>query len=189
VLFGSIDGHQAEIKKVAWPSGAAPRAILVIVKYPINIGVTAMSNSHSFERIEGSCHCGNLKFTFDWPDRASEIPVRACGCGLCTKHKAVWTSHARGCFSLAIGDEDQLNRYRFGTKTADFHVCRACGVMPITTCVIDSKRYAVVNIHAFDGVDQARLIHRATNWEGETIESRLARRQRTWTPEATTSLG
>ena len=51
-----------------------------------------MPEPHSFEKIEGSCHCGNLRFTFDWPARGSVIPVRACTCGLCTKHKAVWTS-------------------------------------------------------------------------------------------------
>jgi hypothetical protein len=87
-----------------------------------------MPEPRSSEKIGGSCHCGNLRFTFEWPTRGSIIPVRACSCGLCTKHKAVWTSHPNGRFSLVIGDEDQLNRYRFGTKTADFHVCRACGV-------------------------------------------------------------
>jgi hypothetical protein len=90
---------------------------------------------------------------------------------------------------LVIGDEDQLNRYRFGTKTTDFHVCRACGVMPITTCSIASTRYAVVNIQTFNGVDHGRFVHRATDFEGETIENRLARRQQTWTPEAMISLG
>lgn len=142
-----------------------------------------MPGSSSFEAIEGSCHCGNLRFTFHWPDRGSAIPVRACGCGLCTKHKAVWTSHPNGSFDLTISDEDQLNRYRFGTKTADFHVCRVCGVMPITTCVIGSTCYAVVNVHTFNGVDQARLVERATDFEGETTENRLARRQHSWTPE------
>jgi hypothetical protein len=89
---------------------------------------------------------------------------------------------------LAIGDEDQLNRYRFGTKTADFHVCRTCGVMPITTSSIASTRYAVLNIQTFNSVDHGRFVHRTTDFEGETIESRLARRQQTWTPEATASL-
>jgi hypothetical protein len=143
-----------------------------------------MPGSSAFERIDGSCHCGNLRFTFDWPDRGSIIPVRACGCDLCTKHKAVWTSHPNGAFNLVIGDEGQLNRYRFGTRTADFHICRVCGVMPITTCVISATRYAVVNIHTFNGMDRARLIERATDFEGETTESRLDRRQRSWTPEA-----
>ena len=146
-------------------------------------GVNAMADQRSYEKIEGSCHCGNLRFTFDWSARGSVIPVRACGCDLCTKHKAVWTSDPNGRFSLAIGDESQLNRYRFGSKTADFHVCRACGVMPITTCSIASTRYAVVNIQSFNGIDQTRFVHRVTDFEGETIESRLARRQQTWTPE------
>lgn len=147
-----------------------------------------MSESHSFEKIEGSCHCGNLRFSFDWPEHGSAIPVRACGCNLCTKHKAVWTSHPYGRFRVFIGDESQLNRYRFGTKTADFHVCRACGVMPITTCVIASVRYAVLNIQTFDAVDRARLVQRATDFEGETIQSRLGRRQRSWTPEAAAAI-
>src|SRR5947208_1075101 len=65
----------------------APRAIFVIIKYRIVTGVSAMPESR--EKIEGSCHCGNLRFTFEWPTRGSVIPVRACSCGLCTKHKAV----------------------------------------------------------------------------------------------------
>jgi len=161
----------------------APRAIFVGVT-----GVTAMPEPRSCEEIEGRCHCGNLRFTFEWPTRGSVIPVRACSCDLCTKHKAVWTSHPNGRFSLAIGDEDQLNRYRFGTKKADFHVCRTCGVMPITTSSIASTRYAVLNIQTFNSVDHGRFVHRTTDFEGETIESRLARRQQTWTPEATASL-
>jgi hypothetical protein len=144
-----------------------------------------MSMASSFERFAGSCHCGNLRFTFDWPDFEPVIPVRACGCDLCSKHKAVWTSHPEGRFSLAVGDEDQLGLYRFGTKTADFHVCRACGVMPIATCHIASTRYAVVNVHTFDGVDRARFLERATDFEGESTKDRLGRRQQSWTPEAT----
>lgn len=147
-----------------------------------------MPKPSSFERIEGSCHCGNLQFTFEWPDPGSVIPVRACGCGHCTKHKAVWTSHPGGRFSLDIRDEDQTNRYRFGTKTADFYVCRTCGGVPIVTCVIGTRRYAVVNVNTFDGFDRARLVERATDFEGETTESRLARRQQGWTPEAAASL-
>jgi hypothetical protein len=144
----------------------------------------AMPALGSFEIIEGSCHCGNLNFTFAWPDYRSPIPVRACGCDLCTKHRAVWTSHPKGRFRLAVADEQLLNRYRFGTKTADFHVCRACGVMPITTCLIASTRYAVVNVHTFNDMDRARFIGQTTDFEGETTENRLARRERTWTPEA-----
>ena len=140
-------------------------------------------------RIEGSCHCGNIRVTFDWPDSGATIPVRACGCGLCTKHRAVWTSHPDGRFHLRIADDSRATRYRFATKTADFQVCSTCGVVPIVTCVIDGTRYAVVNVNTFDNVDRSQLVEAATNFEGETTENRLARRRRNWTPEAVGGAG
>ena len=137
-----------------------------------------------YRQLHGSCHCGNISVTLDWPDRQPAIPVRACGCGLCTKHGAAWTSHPEGRFHLAIRDDSQVKRYRFGTKTADFHVCLACGVMPIATCMIDETPYAVVNVNTFDDVDRAALVKTATNFESETTQDRLARRRRNWTPGA-----
>src|SRR5262245_61276136 len=91
-------------------------------------------------RILGSCHCGNIRFTLDWPDARAAIPARACGCSMCTKHRGVWTSHPAARFALDVGDESRVTRYRFGTGTADFHVCAACGVVPIVTCTIDGRR-------------------------------------------------
>jgi hypothetical protein len=140
-----------------------------------------------FERINGSCHCGNLRFAFDWPEPGSEIPIRACGCELCSKHSAVWTSHPKGRFLLHGSDTEKTNLYRFGTKTADFHVCRNCGVMPISTCLITSTVFAVLNTRTFDGIDPSRFVERKTNFDGETASDRLARRQKTWTPEIAVS--
>jgi hypothetical protein len=142
-----------------------------------------MHEAVSYRRIHGSCHCGNIRFTFDWPRSASRIPVRACGCSHCSKHRAVWTSHPDGRFHLQIADDSRATRYRFGTRTADFHVCTKCGVVPIVTCVIDGARYAVVNANTFDDVERSELTEAPTNFEGETGESRLARRRRNWTPE------
>jgi hypothetical protein len=136
-------------------------------------------------RIHGSCHCGNIRFELDWPDARPSIPVRACGCGLCTKHRAAWTSHPQGRFRLRIADEAIVRRYRFGTKTADFHVCAACGVLPIVSCTIEGALYAVVNVNTFDDVDRSQLVETAADFEGETTDNRLARRKRNWTPQAT----
>jgi len=135
-------------------------------------------------RIHASCHCGNIRVALDWPDPAPAIPVRACGCGLCTKHGAAWTSHPHGRFTLQIADETRVSRYQFGTKTADFHVCLTCGIIPIVTCTIDGGRYAVFNVNTFDDVDRSQLVATAANFEGETTQDRLARRRRNWTPEA-----
>jgi len=146
-----------------------------------------MPEQATMRRIDGSCHCRNIRFTLHWPGTTPVIPVRACGCTMCTKHRGVWTSHPEGRFQLQIADEAQTSRYRFGTKTADFHVCASCGVVPIVTCVIESARFAVVNVNTFDNVDRAELSEAQTDFEGETTDSRLARRRRNWTPEATGS--
>jgi hypothetical protein len=143
-----------------------------------------MGNQTEYRRINGSCHCGNIRFTFDWPGSGSTIPVRACGCDLCTKHRGVWTSHPQGLFRLQIADDAEVRLYRFGTKTADFHVCIICGVIPIVTCTIDGARYAVVNVNTFDDVDRSHLVEQPADFEGETTDNRLARRARNWTPEA-----
>ena len=142
-----------------------------------------MQDKTSPRRIYASCHCGNIRFTFDWPGAGPAIPVRACQCALCRKHGAVWTSHPEGRFRLQIADDAKVSRYRFGTRTADFHICQTCGAVPIATCVIDGTRYAVVNVNCFDNVDRAELVEAPTDFEGETTENRLARRRRNWTPE------
>ena len=148
-----------------------------------------MHDTISYRRIHASCHCGIIRVTFDWPGSEPTIPVRACGCALCTKHRAVWTSHPNGRFRLQIADDSGVMRYRFGTKTADFHVCMTCGAIPIVTSTIEGVRYAVFNVNTFDGIDRSQLVETVTNFEGETTENRLARRRRNWTPEAVHSDG
>ncbi len=144
----------------------------------------SLDNPSSYSQIHAGCHCGNIRVTIDWPGSREAIPSRACGCGLCTKHRAAWTSHPQGRFHLHVGDESRVTRYRFGTKTADFHVCASCGVIPIVTCTIEGRRYAVFNVNTFQDVDRSHLLETPTDFEGETTANRLARRRRNWTPEA-----
>lgn len=144
------------------------------------------TNELSHHRLRGSCHCGNIRIAIDWPDPDPRptIPVRACGCGFCKKHRAAWTSHPNGRFYLRITDASRVTSYRLGTGTAEFHVCSTCGVVPIVTCMMEGSRFAVVNATTFDGVESSQLAQTATDFEGETTEERLARRRRNWTPEA-----
>ena len=143
-----------------------------------------MPDKTAYRQINASCHCGNIRVAFDWPGSLWPIPVRACGCTLCTKHRGVWTSHPQGRFQLHVADASKVAQYRFGTKTADFHVCLTCGVIPIVTCTFEGTRYAVVNVNTFDDVDRSQLIEAAADFEGEATETRLARRRKNWTPEA-----
>src|SRR5262249_49536063 len=94
-----------------------------------------------------------------------------------------WTSHPAGRFHLRIGDDARVERYRFGSKTADFHVCVTCGVIPVVTCMIEDIRYAVFNVNTFENVDRSEILQTSTNFEGEATGDRLARRRRNWPPE------
>jgi hypothetical protein len=95
----------------------------------------------------------------------------------------VWTSHPDARFRLSVADEGRMTRYQFGTKTADFHICLTCGVVPIVTCTIEGTRYAVFNVNAFDGAERSQVVTAVSDFEGETTDNRLARRRRNWTPE------
>jgi hypothetical protein len=132
--------------------------------------------------ISGSCHCGNIAFELLWEPEPAEIPARACTCSFCTKHGGVWTACPTGTLSVAIADPASVSRYAFGTKTARFHVCARCGVVPVVTSEIDGKTYAVVSVNAFRGVAPSLLKRSPATFDGEDEASRLARRKRTWIP-------
>jgi hypothetical protein len=130
--------------------------------------------------ISGACHCGNISFKLDWQPEPTEIPARACTCTFCTKHGGVWTSCPSGSLSVSVKDPKRVSVYAFGTRTADFHVCSGCGVVPVVTCTIDGKLHAVVSVNAFDDVDASLLRRSSASFDGEDKGDRLARRQRNW---------
>jgi hypothetical protein len=130
--------------------------------------------------IHGRCHCGNISFELAWDPDPSEIPTRACDCTFCTKHGGVWTSHPSGSLSVRVREPSLASAYSFGTRTADFHVCAKCGVVPLVTSLIDDHLYAVVNVNAFENVPASLLRRSTSSFEGEDTGSRLARRQRNW---------
>ena len=77
-------------------------------------------------------------------------------------------------------DPSLVSRYTFGTRTAEFHVCSGCGVVPVVTSEIAGRLYAVVNVNTFEGVDAALLRRASANFDGEGTDSRLERRARNW---------
>jgi hypothetical protein len=130
--------------------------------------------------IQGKCHCGNISFSLTWEPDPTEIPARACGCSFCVKHGGVWTSNPRGALKVAVKDASLVSKYAFGTRTAEFHVCSQCGIVPVVTSRIDDHLYAVVSVNAFEGVDPSLLSRAPVDFDGEGTDSRLARRKRNW---------
>ena len=133
--------------------------------------------------ISGKCHCGNISFALDWRPEPSEIPARACTCSFCAKHGGVWTSCPSGALQVRIEDRSRVSRYAFGTKTAQFHICTACGVVPVVSSRIDGRLYAVVSVNAFENVEPSLLRRAPASFDAESEETRLARRRRGWIPD------
>ena len=131
-------------------------------------------------RITGSCHCRNIRFELDWDPDPAKIPARACGCSFCVKHGGVWTSWPAGHLRVSIDRPERVSPYVFGTRTAEFHVCSDCGIVPVVTSEIDGTLYAVVSVNAFDDVAAASLERVPASFDGESEGDRLARRRRNW---------
>src|SRR5206468_10334359 len=98
--------------------------------------------------IHGSCHCGNISFALTWEPDPIEIPARACTCSFCSKHGGVWTSNPNGVLTVKVRESALVSNYAFGTRTAEFHVCSRCGVVPVVTSKTDNQLYAVVSVNA-----------------------------------------
>jgi hypothetical protein len=130
--------------------------------------------------IHGKCHCGNIAFDLTWEPDPKEIPVRACTCSFCVKHGGVWAANPDAKLQVSVDDPALVSRYEFGTKTAEFLICRRCGVVPVATSRIDGRLYAVVSANAFEGVDESLLRRGSANFDGEGEDSRLSRRARNW---------
>jgi hypothetical protein len=133
--------------------------------------------------LRGRCHCDNIGFALTWDPDPVQIAARACGCTFCSKHGGVWTANPAGALRIAVKDSTRVNRYAFGTRTAEFHVCSRCGVVPLVTSRIAGRLYAVVSINACEDLAPGLVSRAPANFDGEGEDSRLARRQRTWIPD------
>jgi hypothetical protein len=79
-----------------------------------------------------------------------------------------------------VKEPARVSSYAFGTKTARFHICSRCGVVPVVTSRIEGRLYAVVSVNAFEGVESSLFQHATANFEEENEETRLERRKRNW---------
>jgi len=129
----------------------------------------------------GACHCRNLEVRLDSDKTPDELGVRRDTCSFCTKHHAVYTSDPGGEVHLTCREESLVERYRFGTRTAEFLLCRACGVFVAATMA--GPVVAVVNVNVLEGC-AAFLAHPISVLDvgDESVEQRLARRRARWTP-------
>ena len=75
--------------------------------------------------LNGSCHCGAIRFTVELPFGLSS--ARRCTCSICRMRGAVAVTAALDGLRLLSG-ADKLATYRFNTRLAEHHFCSECGI-------------------------------------------------------------
>jgi hypothetical protein len=136
----------------------------------------------TLQSFEGGCHCGNLNLRFETAIAPSGFTVRACACSFCRRHATRTVADPAGRLQIAVRDQAKLSRYRFGLRTADFLVCRECGVYLGAIYHEAGGAYGLVNTWALAAREAFGQPATPTDHDAETEPARRARRRATWTP-------
>jgi len=132
--------------------------------------------------LTGQCHCGNIAVRFETRTDPRTLPLRACACTFCRRHGARTTADPEGLLRIEIRDAAQLSRYRWGLATADFLVCRRCGVYAAAVLSEGGRSWATVNTLILDDQGPFQREAAPVSYEGESAAQRIARRKLQWTP-------
>lgn len=130
----------------------------------------------------GGCHCKNLRVRLRLTVGAAQSALRSCACSFCRAHGTRTVSDPAGLFEMWADDWSAVEPYRFGSGTADYLLCRRCGVYVGAVCETTAGMRAVANTNALD--DRAAFTGQPAcpDHSGEATEARLTRRAATWTP-------
>jgi hypothetical protein len=112
----------------------------------------------------------------------AEYATRSCSCSFCRAHATRTTSDPNGQVEIQADDWSLVERYRFGTATAEFLLCRTCGVYIGAVCETPHGLRAVTNVNCL--TDRAAFPPASSfpDHDEEPVEARLARRAANWTP-------
>jgi hypothetical protein len=130
------------------------------------------------------CHCGALTARYRTALATADWAVRACQCSFCRSHGALATSDPVGALELRSTDPSQVQRYRFGGRTADFLVCRECGVYVGVQMASDKGRFGVLNVLSLRPLLMNLSAAEPMDYGVETAEVRRLRRETRWTRSA-----
>ena len=130
----------------------------------------------------GECHCASIAYVYRTAKPPQLWTLRACQCRFCRAHAVVTTSDPDGTLQFAARDPDALQRYRFGLHTADFLLCRHCGVYVGAMMQSAQGRFGIINVHALCAPPAALSASSPRDYGAENARERSRRRERQWTP-------
>lgn len=130
----------------------------------------------------GSCHCGAIGFLYRTDAAPESWSIRACQCGFCRAHDALSASDPGGSVEFTSSNPELLNRYRFGLRTADFLLCRQCGVYIGALIETEKGQFGIINTHALTETPEKLAPIEPMTYDAEDVSGRVARREDRWTP-------
>jgi hypothetical protein len=107
--------------------------------------------AEAIHRLDGGCHCGNIRLELDLSREPAAYNPRACDCDFCTKHSAAYVSDPQGALSIYIEDPARAGRYRQGSEQAEFLLCKGCGVLAAVLYRHEGRLIGAANARAVGG--------------------------------------
>ena len=130
----------------------------------------------------GGCHCGNIRVQVRLTRLPADMLIRSCACSFCRSHGTRTVSDPAGQADLWASDWDLVQRYRFGSRTADYLLCRSCGVYVGAVCETPSGPRTVINTLCLSNRETFTQQPARPDYDGEETEARLSRREANWMP-------
>ena len=132
----------------------------------------------------GSCYCASIGFRYRTAISPQDWSIRACQCRFCVAHDALSTSDPSGELDFAADIDGDLQRFRFGLRTADFLLCRNCGVYIGAVIDAEAGHFGIINTHALDTIPGNIASVAPMTYDSENTAGRVERREKRWTPVA-----
>lgn len=130
----------------------------------------------------GSCHCGAIGYIYRCDEPPSDWAIRACQCHFCRAHDALSVSDPAGTIAFEAAEAKHLQRYRFGLKTADFLLCRRCGVYIGAIIETAKGQFGIINTHTLADPHPETATPQPMHYGGEQTDDRVLRREERWSP-------
>ncbi len=130
----------------------------------------------------GGCHCGNISIVFESALDPAQIEVRDCQCSFCRKHGTSAATDPGGMLTIKVADQTRLSRYTFEYGTAEYFICRECGVYVGASTLDERDRRAIVIVDVLDDRELFSQDPIAVSYDTEDRNQRLKRRSERWMP-------
>jgi hypothetical protein len=130
----------------------------------------------------GGCHCGNISVQLHLSLAPEQMPLRSCSCAFCRAHGTRTLSDRDGLADITAADWSLVEKYRFGSRTADYIFCRRCGVYVGAVCETSSGLRAVINTNCLSDRAAFTRTPAAPDYDGEADDARMERRATNWMP-------